>query len=563
MKKSSIYILFLSLFFLFLVPFVILFSIDNKQNKLTAEVNANFIDQHIEKSYQFDEGDAAAVTRDQDGYDHLYMWGDNSHYQLGLNYQTAYFPDSSDLNLTAKNYYYYPQEVAITKDNKGMIDDLKSTKFNTIVSFIDQDGNYHLYIYGSNVNGLLTKDQLYLNSSDPIIIDIPTNLKIEDLALTDDNVYLLLKEKSGKKQYLYSWGLNINGQLGLGFNDNFIHKTPNVSKYINGLSTDDYEIEQIYAQNDALYLVTKNKNEDDDFETIYTLGSNHDEQLAITGLDYDDNILIPTEIPYFEEIKANNIYLDGNNHYGIYAQYQLLNQTYLVSWGNNRNNQLVNINQNIINQPTGVFADQIGDSGEPIYDPQEKDLLFSNYGYEQSFLIYQYQDQYQLYGWGLNNHYSLGISDNQIHNTEPIAIKSINNQNYQVKGLSTGSHSSSLIIEDQDNNQSLYTWGYNQTGQLGNGEEASFTAEQNTTFYLSLQTYIVKESSNNYYKLPLAIFIVIVILLLLVLITLYISVKRYKVLEAKKKQTGQQQNEVLNQELTAELTTQNLDLNVD
>lgn len=580
MKKNKVYSLFLSSVFLLSVPIISTFFMGEKKDNLKEVSDNNLIDQHIEKGYQFDEGEAAAVTTDQEGYDHLYMWGDNSYKQLGSMYGNPYFEDSTNKNLATKNYFYAPQELAITKDHKGKITDVKSTKFNTIVSFVDQDGNFSLYIYGSNRNGLLTEDQLFINLADPIYYNIPSNLRISDAALTDDNIYILLDEKGGNKQYLYSWGLNNYGQLGLGFSDNYIHKTPHVSRYVNGLSTDYYDIESIYAQNDALYLVVDNN----EYQTVYTIGSNSYSQLG-NGVSEESSeyTLIPTEITFFNHIKADQIFIDGNNNNGVYAQYQKDNDTYIVSWGNNIKKQLVNIDQNIINQPTAVFGNEIGQAGDPIYNKDQKNLLFSEFGYEQSFLIYQTNDQYQLYGWGINNHYSLGLNNNTQY-TDQTLIKSVlinDYQDYEIKSISTGSHSTDLLIEDNNNNQILYTWGYNQTGQLGNGEVASLRSEVNTSAYIPLQTYFENGENNNYYQLPLAIFIVIMVILILVLISLYISVKRYRKIAApllnEKEQKIDIKQEIINelsnelessQELVdelsnSELTAKNTDLNSD
>lgn len=564
MKKNKIYNLFLSSLFFLSVPAISFLLEGKKNNQLNDVSNNNLIDQHIKKGYQFDEGEAAAVATDQDGYDHLYMWGDNSHNQLGLNYLNPYFNDElNNQNLATKNYYYTPRELPITKDNKGNIDDVQSTKLNTIVSFSDQDANYELYIYGANKNGLLTEDQLYLNSIEPFVLEIPSNLEIKDMALTDDNVYLLLNESGGKKQYLYSWGLNDYGQLGFGFKDNYIHKTPRVSKYVNGLSSDDYNIESIYAQNDALYLVVDNN----EYQTIYSLGSDKYGQLG-NGVNETDTgyILIPTEISFFNQIKPQQILLDGNNNNDIYVQYQKDQDTYLVGWGNNIQKRLVNIDQRIINQPTAIFGNQVGKAGDPIYNKDQKNLLFSDFGYEQSFLVYQADNQYQLYGWGINNHYSLGLGNDTQYNEQTLIKSALitDYTDYTIEGISTGRHSTDLMVKNSNDDEILYTWGYNQTGQLGNGEEASFAAQANTTVYIPLQTYFENDDNVFSYIIPLVIFIVVIVILIFVLISLYISVKRYKILALpplKETESNIEKalvNELAGQELAQELVPQEL-----
>lgn len=574
--------IFLSSLFLFSGQAIIYLQIANKQKNeqydLKDSRKTNVItDEHIKKGYQFDEGEAAAITTDQDGYDHLYMWGDNSNYQLGLPYINSYSKsdDIKNENINSKNYYYIPTEVNYIRDQKGRVEDLKSTKYNTILTFVDQEQNYYLYIYGSNINGLLTEQNLSLNrKNNPIIIDIPSNLKIEDIALTDDNAYLLLDEKTGDKQYLYSWGKNNYGQLGLGYSDNKIHKNPTVSKYLNG-KNDNFYINSIYAENDALYLAGENNNDqENEYQTIYSLGSNKNGQLGLNSSNYDSKNPIPIEIPFFANEKAQEIILlDGNNHQGMYTEFIENDQTYLVGWGNNNRKQLINIEDKNINQPTAIFDQEqdfiIGDKGDPLFNINTEQLLLSDFGYEQSYLIYKNsedlnQEKIVIEGWGLNSHNSLGGNNvNQV--TEPTEINSFlieNYQGYQIKNISTGSHSTDILIENNEQKQNLYTWGYNQTGQLGNGEEATFASPTTANLFISMQTSNGVSSSNVAYQLSLSIFIVIIIILILVLISLYLSIRRYRKvswsIESKKNE-----EELKEQELAKELTTQSLDLNLD
>jgi hypothetical protein len=70
--------IFLSSLFLFSGQAIIYLQISNNQKNqqynLEDSNKTNVItDQNIKKGYQFDEGEAAAVTTDQNGYDHLYM----------------------------------------------------------------------------------------------------------------------------------------------------------------------------------------------------------------------------------------------------------------------------------------------------------------------------------------------------------------------------------------------------------------------------------------------------------------------------------------------------------
>ncbi|AHK22314.1 Regulator of chromosome condensation (RCC1) repeat protein [Candidatus Hepatoplasma crinochetorum Av] len=577
--------IFLSSLFLFSGQAIIYLQISNNQKNqqynLEDSNKTNVItDQNIKKGYQFDEGEAAAVTTDQNGYDHLYMWGDNSNYQLGLPYINSYSKSDNiqNENINKRNYYYIPTEVNYIKEQKGRIEDLKSTKYNTILTFVDQEQNYHLYIYGSNINGLLTKQDLSLNSKNsPIIIDIPSNLKIADIELTDDNAYLLLDEKTGDKQYLYSWGKNDYGQLGLGYSDNKIHKNPTVSKYINGKTNENLYVNSIYAENDALYLLVQNSNENE-YQTIYSLGSNKNGQLGLNSSNYDGKNPVPTEIPFFAREKAQEIiFIDGNNHQGMYTEFIENDQTYLVGWGNNNRKQLINIDDKNIDQPTAIFDQEqnfiIGDKGDPLFDSNTNQLLLSDFGYEQSYLILEEGtlidekfnvERIVIEGWGLNAHNSLG-GNNVGQINEPIEINSflIENYNgYQIKNISTGSHSTDILIENNQQNQNLYTWGYNQTGQLGNGEEATFASPTTSNLFLSMQTSKEVISNNIAYQLSLAIFIVIIIILILVLISLYLSIRRYRKVSWSV-QTQKNEDELKEQELVKELTTQNLDLNLD
>ncbi len=86
----------------------------------------------------------------------------------------------------------------------------------------------------------------------------------------------------------------------------------------------------------------------------------------------------------------------------------------------------------------------------------------------------------QLYTWGSNNQGQLGlggVSDWDNHNNP----QEVDLPDGDIEQISMGSNYSAAIVEE-DGNGSLYTWGNNEDGQLGLGDETIYTTPQKVDF---------------------------------------------------------------------------------
>lgn len=331
-----------------------------------------------------------------------------------------------------------------------------------------------IYAWGDNANGLLG-----LGVSDAIV-NTPQKITsingiIKDLVVNYNNfsVFALTEDNS-----LYVWGNNQNGQLGIE-NSNGVTSTPTK---VNGITGN---IKKIYAGDYSTYALTEDS-------SLYAWGNNQNGQL---GLGLDDVIVnTPTKINGItgtikEVIVYNKPY--NNTPYNYNHVYVITEDSSLYLWGNNEKGQLgLGQEKPIINTPTKIdtlgavknvyagldatfilTADNslyasgathfgqlgLGDLGSVsmIYAFQKVTGYTGNITkfYSHNSCTYALTDDNSIYDWGSNGSGELGLGDD-INRNMPEKVDGLTGA---MKDIFTNGNQVFLLMEDD----SIYSWGDN------------------------------------------------------------------------------------------------------
>nr|QBK90288.1 MAG: F-box and regulator of chromosome condensation repeat protein [Pithovirus LCPAC102] len=329
----------------------------------------------------------------------------------------------------------------------------ESNNTNELIPFI-KDKMEQMYInyntlwgFGSNVYGKLGKiGDEYINNIN-VPIKIHTNIRVKKVSHGVNHTIII-----DKNDVLWSLGFGNVGQLGLGNNiDNkniytklkFEHKVKSVSC--------GFEHNMLIDENDELW----------------GFGYNAYGQL---GLGHNENINIPTKIPFNYKVKIISC---GGNH------------TMIID----KNNELWSFGDNMCGQ-LGLCHNE--DINIPIKIPLKNKVKSVSCGNEYTILI-DINDE--IWSFGNNELGQLGLGDTNDTNT-PTKISIIKSQitpevlhtlkvhdrqnfninspvisnnkvhfNYKVKYVSCGEFHTFII----DENDELWSFGYNESGQLGLG----------------------------------------------------------------------------------------------
>ena len=152
--------------------------------------------------------DSAAVVNDGTK-DHLYTWGYNVYGELGLD--------------SEKGSYDSPQEVTKNKFSLTPEETIKNISFHSMFSaaVVNDGTNDYLYTWGSNYLGQLglgdeDYDAWYISPQEVTtgVFLLKDNEKIKRVELGLSSTFVITDD--GKEEHIYSWGSNLDGELGLG-----------------------------------------------------------------------------------------------------------------------------------------------------------------------------------------------------------------------------------------------------------------------------------------------------------------------------------------------------------
>ncbi len=281
-----------------------------------------------------------------------------------------------------------------------------------------------------NENGQLGID--FNNNKDtPTLVNNDT-----DWSLIGSGIRYSMALKTNNK--LYSWGQNSNGQLGQGNKNNNYHVPTLVNNtwtYFNAGSYFSFAIDSNYKE-------------------MYVTGVNTSGEL---GLGYRSDTYISSPIIFstaenndWKEIFVSNV----NNTDTSGHNFGIKNDGSLWAWGENSFGKLgINKDDNEVvfkTTPTLVSA-----------GPWKSVAI----GYEHTLGL---QENGKLYAWGRNNVGQLGLG---VANTNHyISPQEITSPSWTSIKAIAANHYSSFVITNENK---IYGWGYNLSGQLGIGDNTS------------------------------------------------------------------------------------------
>ncbi len=396
------------------------------------------------------------------------------------------------------------------------------------------NGTNTLYMWGRNDYGQVgdgTNDHKYRPT--PIDVDgdgIIGNEKILDVDLGFITSAALLDNGNGT-QTLYTWGSNLNGQLGINSDLGMQKKTPTaIDVNVDGKIGNENIINLNLSYSNIGVLIDTDNDISNGGEEIWLWGDN---QYGGIFSSLDKKIFIPKIVSAPESIirkvdvfkfsmmntfwaldngddgtktifgrgqnqygqlgfrqtgsiphNATSIDVDGSGkvgdeilkeiNVGAFASVSAVLENddlgatqSLYTWGNNYSSQLGDGTDDNTYEPILVDIDGDGEYGE--------EKIFKNFtSWYHSAVILDNDDidnTYTYYSWGQNDYGQIGdgtIKDRNI--PTPIDIDgdgTIGNE--KIVDANLGWFNSSIILEDSSNKKQTYIWGYNDFGQVGDG----------------------------------------------------------------------------------------------
>jgi alpha-tubulin suppressor-like RCC1 family protein len=275
------------------------------------------------------------------------------------------------------------------------------------------------YSWGYNVHGELG-DGTTANKSNPVELKIFEGEQIEDLGA--GFYHSAIVTKTGK---LYTWGYNNYGQLGDGTTTQ--RTTPTL---IYSFKEDKAKIVSLGEYHSA--MITESGK-------LYTWGFNGNGRL---GDGTTTNRTTPTLIDKFNGEKVISVSL------GHYHSAAITESGKLYTWGLNDKGQLGD--GTTVEKHVPILIDNFGG---------EKVIAVSLGGWHSSAIT----ESGKLYTWGRNDYGGALGDGTTVNKSVPTLIDRFNGE--KIKVVNLGFLHSSAITETGK----LYTWGYNNAGQLGDG----------------------------------------------------------------------------------------------
>ena len=307
-------------------------------------------------------------------------------------------------------------------------------------SFIDKKGK--VYTWGENYYGQLG-DGTTNDSNIPICISDIENSQLKGKNIVDvycDNTTIISKDNDGK---LYSWGDNNRGKLGNGTTTD-----SSMPICISDIESSPLKGKKIVdAHSDGFRIIAKDSN-----GKLYTWGDNNSGELG-NGTTTDSSM--PICISDIE-----NSPLKGKNIVDVYdGSIAKDSNGKLYSWGYNNNGQLGNGTTENSSMP--ICISDIENS------PLKGKNIVDVHNYDSTIIAKDSSGK--LYTWG-NNYYGQLGNGTTTNSSMPICISEVEGSPLKGKNIVEiyrYEYVDSVIARDSAGK--LYTWGYNDYGQLGNG----------------------------------------------------------------------------------------------
>ncbi len=304
----------------------------------------------------------------------------------------------------------------------------------------------HLYTWGRNNYG-----QLGLGNVSGFQFNTPQEVTglpdgdIEQISMGYDYSAAVVSDETG--DHLYTWGLNDHGQLGI--NDKKDYNTP---QEVNELPAGEIEQISTGVMHSAAVI------SDGTGDHLYTWGDNNDDQLGLgdefNGYNYDT----PQEVKEFSNSNIEQISM-GDRHSSLVVSEN--DSDHLYTWGRNDNGQLGLGDE---------FQDQHYNTPQEVITLPDGDVKQIETGDYYSGAIVTDENGDHLYTWGLNYRGQLGLGyDYEEYNyNTPQEVTGL--PDGEIEQVSMGEEHTSVVVNDGTSDH-LYTWGNNYDGQLGLGSD--------------------------------------------------------------------------------------------
>ncbi len=242
---------------------------------------------------------SGVVATDSNGNDNLYTWGSNGNGQLGLSNNSGRIGT--------------PTKVTSIPSNQEFIDLSFGSNHSSAVT-IDENGEEHAYIWGSNSSGELGNGS-YNGYNFPIEISSSENSKY-DFELGYYTSSVIVTDSYGQTNF-YLWGDNQQGQLGNGSLNNVLTPTPggdNIDKvslsttFIEQVSSEEFifEISSPAASDLSENVAVYNSNGVKVGDTTLTV---NEKASKATDVVYTYNVVVTD----FDNASSSELYWSVNN----------------------------------------------------------------------------------------------------------------------------------------------------------------------------------------------------------------------------------------------------------
>jgi len=296
---------------------------------------------------------------------------------------------------------------------------------------IDIDNN--LWVWGNNINGNLGLNHI-LNRTVPTLNDSINN--VNHTAIGYSHTIVLTNNIS-------SCGSNNLGQLGLGFDLN-----KNIPTEL--LTFSDFEINEIVGGQEFSMSLRADG-------TVWAWGRNNYSQL---GLANTTSQFIPTLIPNDNLLNPFDDIVKIAT--GLNFSLALRSDGSVWSWGYNNRGQLGLSNTATTNRPTRITS--------------QSNFISISAGFAHSMAL---KADGSVWAWGYNNYGQLGLG-NTTQRTVPFKIEQdINSNDFNNVEKISSAYEHNLALKADG---SVWAWGRNNYGQLGDGTTSTRTMPQQLNF---------------------------------------------------------------------------------
>jgi alpha-tubulin suppressor-like RCC1 family protein len=399
----------------------------------------------------------------------VYFWGNNKSFQLGLGKDTPQkvLSVTEISSLKGKNI----SQIFINGSNAFMTGGTGES-----ILALDKDGK--LYSWGFTNYNLDAIPFIYQYSPQLVeIFDLNKMVQNRDLSKISAGYSHSLAIHDGQ---VYSCGSNDKGQLGLG--DAVERHSPSLVQALQGKN-----ITQVVAgESFSLAL--------DDNGEVYSFGDNSYGEL---GLGDNKVRYSPTFISSLQGTKIIQIAVRGSNNVGL----ALAQDGVLYAWG-----WIKDVTQNTpapLDSNAGMSITEISSGGgDTLIFDNNKLYVWSFNGFvgvgisNQDFFVkgssgsahmHAMTEYGNLYSWGDNSYGQLGLNTTQSSSDHPIFMSFFEGVNIHLLEAG-GSHSFAVSADDKK----VYSWGLNQNGQLGIGNNLEKNSPEEVTAFKALNIVQVK-----------------------------------------------------------------------